>query len=309
MRTVALSRSLIGLSLSLPAMPAMSQDVEQAPSRPTMPWSFSVSSSYEARFAADLDAGGEVEGSAFNFILGAEKMLSQQDMLSVSFAYNISSYDFMGATALGGDPWQDIHSASLSARYTHVYDVEWAGFAGAVVQSSRESGADWGDGLTSGAYVGAQKKFNDRFSMALGLGLSSQLEESARVFPVISLTWTINDQWRFASPRLPDPFGRTGVELVCEVGNGWEAAIGAAYEFRRFRLDDAGIAPGGVGETTAIPLWLRLSYRTSDHVAVDLFGGMGMGSTMTLDSAAGVELGTDDGGSGAFFGASARITF
>ena len=74
---------------------------------------------------------------------------------------------------------------------------------------------------------------------------------------------------------VPGPGGAaiTGAELIWDLGRGWEVGLGGRYEYRRFRLDDDGIAPDGVGQETGVPIWGRLSYRFNPNLSLDFYGG------------------------------------
>jgi hypothetical protein len=103
-----------------------------------------------------------------------------------------------------------------------------------------------------------------------GIGVLTQLEDDPLVFPVIIINWNFSEDWRVTS-RLFGPAGRQGAEVVWNFHKDWEAAFGAAYKDSRFRLDDSGVAPNGVGEETSIPVWLRLGYSFNQNITASIW--------------------------------------
>jgi hypothetical protein len=70
--------------------------------------------------------------------------------------------------------------------------------------------------------------------------------------------------------------------LVCAVSDGWDLGVGGAYRSIRFRLDDEGVAPDGVGEVRAIPAWFRLSHRRGP-VTLDAHAGVVLGGKLSVE--------------------------
>ena len=101
----------------------------------------------------------------------------------------------------------------------------------------------------------------------------------------------------------------TGLELIWGGGDGWEFAVGGRYEFRRFRLDNSGDGPGGVGEETLVPFWVRASTQFDDNVTVSAYAGFTLGGGLLMDDENGNRIGKEDYDPAAFLGIFAKVTF
>src|SRR6185503_11525048 len=115
----------------------------------------------------------------------------------------------------------------------------------------------------------------------------SQLEDDPRIWPILILQWKISDTLRVANRTASSVSGRPGVELIYAPLPQWEFAVGGASQFSRFRLDDEGIAPNGVGQDESMPLWVRASYNAGQRVRIDAFVGMSIGGELRLEDSDG----------------------
>ena len=122
----------------------------------------------------------------------------------------------------------------------------------------------------------------------------SQIEDDPRIWPILILQWKINDVLRVANRTATSVSGRPGVELIYAPLPQWEFAVGGASQFSRFRLDDSGIAPNGVGQDESMPLWLRASYNAGQRVRIDAFVGMSIGGELTLQDSGGHKITNQD---------------
>lgn len=270
--------------------------------------SFAIYSGAEFNFASDVKGGGDLEVFRLQFGVTGRTDLTPDLDLAVHVGYDVDLYDFTGTSALGIDPWEDVHTFNVGALLSLQMSNDWTLFGGPVLQIAREDSADLDDSFIGGAVIGATYEVNSNLTVGGGLGLVSQIEDDARLFPVIVVDWEISDTLRLTS-KTAGAAGRSGLELVYDFANDWEAAIGGSYEFRRFRLDDDGVAPGGVGEERSVPLRARLSYRMGDHVVLDFYGGVVTESELELHSATGVRLGAEDVDPAGLFGFTVRLDF
>ncbi|UCD75972.1 MAG: hypothetical protein JSV91_03435 [Phycisphaerales bacterium] len=271
---------------------------------------FKVSGGGMHMFETNIDSGGDVEVSRFSLGINAKSQIERDLELNLGASFLWSEYNFSGDTALGGpDPWTSVQTLDLSAIFNWGVSDDWTIFGGPIFGFSRESGADFGDSFTGGGLVGASFVAGPDLVLGGGFGMTTRLEDSLRVFPVIVVEWQITNDVRLSS-SVPAMAGRTiGMELVYDLGGGWETALGGGYEFHRFRLDDDGQAPEGVGQDTSIPFWVRLTYGTDDNFRLNFMGGFVGTGELNLDSNVGTPI-TEENYDAAFIvGASASIAF
>jgi hypothetical protein len=230
--------------------------------------------------------------------------------MTLLFDYEYSDYQWSGDTGLNSrEPWSDIHTIGISALFTFRPANEWAIFGGPIFRFSGETDADFGDAFTGGGLVGASYRFSNELVLGGGLGVVSQIEDRVRWFPVVVLDWEIVNGVRLTSRTAASTVGRTGLELVFEASRDWEVAIGGAYEKRRFRLDDGGDFPGGVGEDVGYPVWGRLTYLPNPNLELTLYGGVIAGGNFGVDTDGGRQLYYKDYDPAGLIGFSANIRF
>ena len=270
--------------------------------------SFDIYTGAEFSLASDIEGGGELEVFRLQFGVTGRAGLTRDLDLAVHVGYDVDLYDFAGTSALGIDPWEDIHTLNVGALLSMQMSNDWTIFGGPVFQLAREDNADLDDSFIAGGLIGATYEVNSSLTVGGGVGVVSQIEDDPRLFPVIVLDWEISDTLRLTS-RTAGAAGRSGLELVYDFADDWEAAIGGSYEFRRFRLDDDGVAPGGVGEEISLPLRARLSYRMGDHVVLDFYAGIVTESELELQSATGGGIGTADVDPAGLLGFTVRLDF
>jgi outer membrane receptor protein involved in Fe transport len=172
-----------------------------------------------------------------------------------------------------------------------------------------ESGASLGDGRTVGLLAGAGYRVNDRLTIGPGIGVFSELEDSASFFPILVIDWKITDSLSLETGRGFAASRGPGLQLRWTYSPTWEFAAGARYEKTRFRLDDDGVAPGGVGEDTAVPLFALAEYTLSPNARLSVFGGIEVDASVRLEDASGRKVSESDLSNAPFFGASFQARF
>jgi hypothetical protein len=73
-----------------------------------------------------------------------------------------------------------------------------------------------------------------------------------------------------------------------------EIGLGLLYNQRRFRLDDSGPAPHGVGEDNNLSLRLRLGWDITPQISLALLGGVALGGEVQLDDRNGNRINKQD---------------
>lgn len=299
-------------AVCLIALPSEAQqDAEAQPaSGSNTDLSFKIHFGFENSLDADLNEGGDLEVFRIRAGVTGKSSLSQSTDYSVSLDYGVDLYNFDGVTGFGGvDPWEDIHTFGVTVIFTTELSNEWTVFGGPVFQFSREDNADLGDSFIGGGLIGFSYQVDSDLTVGGGFGIVTQIEDDSRLFPVFVINWQLTDDLLLTSNTSAGATGKSGVELVYDIGNGWEAGIGGYYEFIRFRLDEEGIAPNGVGEELRIPIQARLSAKLGDYMDVDFYAGLTISSQVELADSTGVLLGSDDLDPAAIVGVMINLSF
>lgn len=284
------------------SLPAVSRPMDQGTVVELQGTVFSI-------YDTDLDDGGSVSMDQYGIGADLDFQLSEQLKTGIGVSYTMQDYDFSGNTGFSGlNPWEDIHIVNVSASLTYSPEQNWSILFSPFVESSAESGADDGESYSYGAFLFASYVYSPDLVLGFGGGVSSGLEETTFI-PTLFVRWQINDRLLLANPAEAGPSGPAGLELSYTLSPQWNFGIGAAYRSYRFRLDDDGVAPDGIGEFSGIPAWLRISWQPKEFASLALYGGYTFGGEVELEDSSGDHLTDDEYDPAPFAAASLEITF
>lgn len=253
---------------------------------------FRISGGYEHRFETDLDDGGEFEMDSFRVALGTETDLTENLTWDNYLPYDFNSYDF---SPKGAYTWEDIHTFGLISLLKYSLDRQKHVYAGGVFRLAAEDGADFGDAVGGGGIAGFLYVHSPRLIYGFGLGVLSQLEDDTVVMPFPTLDWRFGEGWKLAAgfSELAASFG-LGLELSRQLGEAWNLAGGVLLQGHRFRLDDKGPNPDGVGEVSSVPLYAQLTWSPRPAVQIEAVAGGAMAGEMRVEDKRGRKIGDDD---------------
>ncbi|NNM26193.1 MAG: hypothetical protein HKO59_09445 [Phycisphaerales bacterium] len=262
------------------------------------------------QFGADLDTGGDFDVTR-GFVRSGLTW-TPDPRLSVSFTagFGRDEYSFAGDAGLGGlRPWDDVESVRLGVSMRWSVDDTLTVFATPALRFAAESGVSLDDGLTAGIITGVSYKISDRLSIGPGIGVASQLEDSVNVIPVVFVDWRITDTLSLRTGGGSGAMRGPGPALVWEIDDDWSFTFGARYSRFRFRLDDEGVAPRGVGEEESFPIYAGLTWNATDNVEASVIGGINLAGELTLEDEDGNFVAGDDADPAGFVGFTLRIRF
>jgi hypothetical protein len=271
---------------------------------PDRPFLFAVDGLAAAQGDADLDGGGSFSatrvfgrvGGLYNFDGGS---------LGLFLGAGQIDYDFSGVTA----PWGTVRdeAINLPIRFT-------AGqaeiFVSPGLRYDYEDGADRDDGRTWGAFMGVAWRFSDTLTLGPAFGAYTEVEsDDLDVFPAILVDWQITDRARLTTgPTLGATQG-PGLALDYAVTEDLRLGIAGRYENIRFRLNDDGPAPGGVGQDESFPLVLTVDYEPFPGSRLAAFAGAELGGRLRLEDGSGALVETRDYDPAPILGVAFRIGF
>lgn len=243
----------------------------------------------------DLGSGkGDLDMARFEVRSVLCRPLSPADGLFIlPFAdYEFSVLDFDGAPT----PFQDeeLHSISLSSVFLSMSEGSpwlWGGWARAQLASDFQH-VD-GDDFTFDLAGGAAYRFNERFTLGLGVGVIN-LNGDAAVYPGIGFDWIVSDQLRV---------GLYGPSFIAE----WAMDEDWLLTFRGDPGGGVWNVTGAAGESRSIDLTsYRLGLYASRRITGQLWltagGGMTVGNEIDYTTSGGREILGLDPETG-FFGA------
>lgn len=303
-RHAAASCTATALLLGLCAGPARAQ----APAEPGAV-SASVSLTGVGELDTKLDKGGRFNWSGFSLSGNVTRQFSPQLSMGLNARYTAEYWSFDTPTAFGPTaPWGDILRPSVGFSVNYRLAPDLALMVAPQLEWAYESGASASDGMNYGAVVGVTKLFSPTLFVGLGLGVFRQIDRM-EYFPFVIVNWQIDDSLRLTNPLPAGPAGGAGLELAYRIDNDWELAGGAAWRDYRFRLNDNGPAPDGLGQNSGAPVFARLTRRFGPTARIDLYAGGVAGGQLKLLNGNGRTLQSSDYGVAPFFALSGTISF
>ncbi len=251
-------------------------------------------------WGSQIDGLAAYQGSAS--LSGGGDFTSNRAFLRASTLYNTGNgtsfglsasvgrldYDFSQAT---NQPWTDIRDVRISAPMQFQLGQSARMFVSPQIRWDYQSGADASDGRTYGVFAGIAWQVSENLTIGPAFGAFSQLEESgADFFPAILVDWDINDRWNLNTGTGIGATRGPGLTLSYAMTDALSLSLAARSERIRFRLDDVGLAPNGVGEDRSFPVVLALDYSPNPAVSLNVFAGAEFDGRLTLDDANGNEI-------------------
>lgn len=263
---------------------------------PKQGWSFPSRGGYIRQFDTDIDNnGGKFSVDRVFLQGGVTYAIQKRRSVSLSLGYGFDGYDFSGETGFAGlRPWKDINTFRIGTPILWGLDDKWTLFVMPSVRFTGESGVNLGDGIQGGFFAGASYRFGDRLTIGPGIGVVTQIEDNASVFPVLLITWKITESLSLDTGRGSGATLGPGLFLNWKASDKWRVAFGGRYEKLRFRLDEEGIAPKGVGEDRSLPILAGVTYRFTPQIQASLVGGVELDGELELNDENGNEIIDED---------------
>jgi len=271
-------------------------------------WTLQAGGVYQAE--SSLDSGGDMRASRFFVSGGGAKVLGSRWRLGASVGYGEDNYDFSGSSGFGGlDPWDRVREFRAGVSMQYFANDQWTLYAIPSVRFNAESGASLDDGSNGGLLAGASYRIGDTLTIGPGLGVFTEIEDSTSFFPILLIDWKITDTLSLETGRGFAASRGPGLQLRWRYSPTWQFAFGGRYEKTRFRLDDKGVAPGGVGQDKAIPLFALAEYALGQDLKLGLIGGVEVGGELRLEDDSGKLVSRSDLSEAVFAGATFEARF
>lgn len=272
-------------------------------------WRLQADAGFVSQFEGSIDNGGEFDADRYFLRFGISRRLNADWTGGISVGYGETRYGFSGQSGFGGlDPWEDIRQFRVSAPLRYRADENWTLIGIPTLRYYEESGAE-GSSSQLGLLAAGAYRFSDSLTIGPGFGVFSGLEEDTDFFPILLIDWKISDTWRLETGRGLGATRGPGVSLKWQPMPDWTFSLGARYEKTRFRLDETGPAPDGVGEDRSVPVSLAASYSPNKNVELTLLGGVEFAGTLRLEDRDGNFLAESDYDTAPFAGLLLNLKF
>jgi hypothetical protein len=279
-------------------------------SGPKIGWSAFSRGGFVHQFDTDIDNGGSFSVNRL-FIQGGPNYTTKGGTsLSLALGYGLDEYDFSGDSGFGSwQPWEDIHTLRLSIPLRWQVSEKWSGFAAPTLRFSGESGADFSDSITGGAFVGFSYRFSERLSFGPGIGVLTRLEDNISIIPILVINWKITETLSLNTGRGIGATSGPGLTLNWQTSRVWAFSLGGRYESRRFRLADNGTHPNGIGDDRSLPIFGGIEYSFTPMVRINAVCGVEVGGELRLEDEGGDTIIEEDHDPAGFLGVAFSARF
>jgi hypothetical protein len=212
-------------------------------------------------FRTDLsDSPGEVAVTQAGAALSLGYNLGQNLILSGVIGTDLYWYNFNNASGIipgAVDPVNQFEQLFIRPQLIYAEPgSQYAYILGGQGTYSGESGADFSDSLTGNIFGAVQYRVSDSFNFTLGVGVSTQLEDSLLVIPIVGFEWKISEETILATRGL-------GLRFVAD----------GEYQAREFRLGEDAPQRGSVFQDNYIPVTAGVVWSPSKNIDVTFKGG------------------------------------
>ncbi len=268
-----------------------------------------ISGGYSHQFSTSIEGSGSYTADRAYFGISSRYTLTETVTLSVGVAYEYDYYNFTGNSVFALAAWNNVETLGILPRFDIKINDHWSVGAAPLLQLSGESSASAGKTITGGALVNFRYAFDQTHVLGLGLLAKGQLNNSVLVVPVPIVDWEIKKGLRISNVRGPEANPFVGLELVQELSPQFNAALGGAWEYRMFRLDDSAPFANGAGLEQQITLYGRLEWKPVPQFRVDFLAGAAVMNQLKLYDSSNNFIGSEDGGTALVLGVFASYKF
>jgi len=279
----------------------------QADAQQRLGWGTEVNAFVGHQGAADLDGGGDVSATRSFLSVGGLYRFQSGNAAGLSLGFGQQSYDFGGGAAT---LWGDIRALSLSVPMRFELNNNARIFVAPQIRRAYESGASTSDSVTYGLFAGASWQLTDSLRIGPAFGAFSELEgDDIDLFPALIVDWDISDRWNLSTGAGVAATRGPGLRLSYAYSDALDFGLGVRLESGEFRLDDKGLAPGGVGEDRSIPVVISMDYAPNPGFAVSGFVGAAFDGELRVEDSTGARVNKQSYDTAPVGGVSLRLRF
>ncbi|WP_282169905.1 hypothetical protein [Ruegeria atlantica] len=280
MKTFTLACCSTILALGMVTSPTVAQQ--------RLGWVYQIDGLTAYQNNADLSEGGEF--SASRAFLRTTALYNLNGGTSVGLSASIGRFDYNFSQA-DNQPWEDIRDIRISVPVRFRAGNTASVFVSPQVRWDYQSGADAADGRTYGVFAGIAWKLSESLTIGPAFGAFSQFEDDdIDFFPALLVDWDINDRWNLNTGSGIGATQGPGLTLSYALNDTMTLGLSARSERIRFRLEEEGLAPNGIGEDKSIPVVVSFGYNPNPGISLNVFAGAELDGRLTLDDANGTEL-------------------
>ncbi len=258
-----------------------------------MSYEFSLTPFHQPK--VDTENGGDFRLSSLLVRFKVKRAVSPRTVLGLTLKYDVDDYEFSGSDGVGDAPaWTDVRRFGLGIPlFTRPSDA-WSLGVTPTLDWLQEHGADTSESFSYGLSAFVSRGYGRDKALGLGAGVFRSVDDDTSVFPIVVVDWRFNEYWRLANPFEADVVGPAGLELSYRFNDHWHLGGGGAYRSYRFRLNDRGVAPRGVGKNTGIVGFMRLRRVVTSGLSFSIYAGVISNGKLEIEERGGNHLSSAD---------------
>lgn len=291
------------LGLLIPASASAQFSMIDDPS-PRFEWRGKVETDFQTEFKTKTDGGDSFESWGVGLAGDFGGPINESILVGIRAGYRHTSYNFRldnepngrldyGSSELPRDPWGSVNTFELVPTTTILIGSRFSVVGAVPIHWAGETGSRR-NGFAAGISALVRWQITDDLRIGAGIGVTSQLEDDAETFPIVSVDWQISDTFNF---RTEGSWLQGGnASLLWGPNEAIRIAFSVGYERNRFRLDDNGFQSdrNGIGEVTAVPLEVGLRFRLFERAFFDFRLGLAVAGQLRVENDNGGELYEED---------------
>lgn len=267
---------------------------------PQFEWRGRLELDYRNQFKAKTDSGDSFEAWRVGLAGEFGGPINESILLGIRGGYQHTNYNFRlddkanpppdyGSNRLPRDPWGGINSFQIVPSATILVGSRLSVIAAVPIRWAAETGSRR-NAFAAGISSIVRWQITDNFRVGVGIGVTSQLEDDAETFPIVSLDWQITDALQFQTEGSWLQGGNA--VLLWGANQSIRLTFSAGYERDRFRMDDNGFQTdrNGIGEVTAVPLDIGLRFRLYEAAFFDFRLGLAVAGRLRVENNNGRKL-------------------
>ena len=261
-------------------------------------WHGRIQTDFRSEFETKSDGGDEFDAWGLGAVAEYGGPINESILVGFRAGYRHTEYDFnlgpqsptdFGQTALPRDPWNNLNTIDFLPNVTILVGSQVSVVAAVPIRWAGESGARQ-NGFSGGVSALVRWRISDSFTIGGGIGFTSQLEDKAETFPLITLTWRVTESVEIAT----EGSWVQGGNAVLRFGasDAVRLTLSAGFERTRFRLDDNGTARdrNGIGEVTSIPVEVGIRFQVVEGAYFEVRGGLAVAGRLRVENRNGSKL-------------------
>lgn len=193
----------------------------------------------------------------------------------------------LGPPNCGGDLWSDVHQFTFVGMATYSLNDDWTLIGGALFRLSGERGADYSEGISGGGFGGFRHQWSDSLDVGVVVGVLTQIEDNAAVMPLPIVHWKFTDGWQLNLDIHHLGGVGYGPELAWKPNDELDLSLVAAFERRRYRLENSGPTKNFIGDETSAPIVLKADWHPTPNIDLGAFAGVVVGGNIRMETQGG----------------------